>query len=127
MNRNLVRVIISVAASLSIGAPWRLATATATPPEQKSRAYDAMPTTPVAPEPGSTPAQAHREPLPVGRAQPQEQATALQDSADHRSRADAVTSAQTPSSVDPGDLDRNAQAKKRERWETPLPPVGMMP
>ena len=115
MSRNLVRVIISVAASLSVEAHWHLATAATTPPEQESRVSDTLPTQPIAPEPDPRPAQ------------PQEQATATQDSSDHRSRADAVTSAQAPSSVARGDPDRNAQASKRERWETPLPPVGMMP
>ena len=127
MNRNRVRVLIRVAASLSIVAYWPLATAAAAPPEQESRASDALPTQAFAPEPDSKPAQANPEPLAADRAQRQEQATAAQDSSDHRSRADEVTSAQAPSSVAPGDRDRNAQAAKRERWETPLPPVGMMP
>jgi hypothetical protein len=127
MSRNLVRVIISVAASLSVEAHWHLATAATTPPEQESRVSDTLPTQPIAPEPDPRPAQVNPEPFPAGRAQPQEQATATQDSSDHQSRADEVTSAQAPSSVARGDPDRNAQASKRERWETPLPPVGMMP
>ena len=127
MNRNLVRIILSAALSPSVGAHWRLATATAAPPEQESRASDAMPTQPFAPDPDPKPAPANPALLPVDRAPPQEQATAARDLSDHRSRADEATSAQAPSSLASGNRDRSARATKRERWETPLPPVGMMP